>query len=96
MKCVWHQGFDISKNLKLFVAFGFIIINIYFLFYYYLKDSLDYTWGDRVTNGINISARDQIMSKSFDCGLWLSLQFYQMWYYPDKMYLTSKIHIEWV
>ena len=60
---------------------------------HYLNDSLDY---QRNILGNNISLRNVIISSAMDLAVWLTCNVYLAVKYPNEMFLTSKIMINWI
>ena len=84
-----------AKKQKI-LAFCFLFLVIYALYesiYHYLNDNLDY---QRNFLGNIISVRNIVISSGVDLSIWLLYQIYIMLKYPNTMFLTSKLTINWV
>ena len=90
---LYHGFSNLAKKVEVICTLIVVAYSLYQAGLYYFNENWDY---QKNFLGHKISLRSIIISSAVDLAAWLLYQSYNMIRYPDKMFLTSRVTINWI
>ena len=90
---LYHGASTIVRTIDAVAVILFIFYLLYQAGVHYFDDNLDF---QRNFLGNKLSVRNIIISSAIDLTVWLSYNAYIIIKYPNTIFLTSKMQINWI